>query len=69
VIREAGYTVFGFFGEHYFFHQPEDTAEETMPQLLEPIGRALAEVQRALEPPQLQTGRKAEEKPGSRPSP
>jgi hypothetical protein len=51
VIHEAGYTVFGFFGEHYFFHQREDTAEETMPRLLEPIGRALVEVLSTLEPP------------------
>jgi hypothetical protein len=49
VIHEAGYTVFGFFGEHYFFHQPEDTAEETTPQLLEPIGRSLVEVLSTLE--------------------
>jgi hypothetical protein len=49
VIHKAGYTVFGFFGEHYFFHQPEDTAEETTPQLLEPIGRSLVEVFRILE--------------------
>ncbi len=48
VIHKAGYTVFGFFGEHYFFHQPEDTAEETMPELLEPIGRSLVEVLSAL---------------------
>jgi len=43
VIHEAGYTLFGFFGEHYFFHQLEDTAEETSPELLEPIGRGLVE--------------------------
>lgn len=49
VIRNARYTVFGFFGEHYFFHQPEDTAEETTPQLLEPIGRSLVEVLRVLQ--------------------
>jgi hypothetical protein len=61
VIRESGYTVFGFFGEHYFFHQPEDTAEETMPQLLDPIGRALVEVLLALEPSRSHTGRKTEE--------
>jgi hypothetical protein len=49
VIHKAGYTVFGFFGEHYFFHQPEDTAEETAPELLEPFGRSLVETLRVLE--------------------
>lgn len=49
VIHEAGYAVFGFFGEHYFFHQPEDSAEETTPELLEPFGHSLVEVLRLLE--------------------
>jgi hypothetical protein len=49
VIHEAGYTLFGFFGEHHFFHQPEDTAEETAPELLEPIGRSLVEALSFLE--------------------
>jgi len=53
VIHKAGYAVFGFFGEHYFFHQPEDTAEETTPELLEPIGRSLVEVFSILEASQF----------------
>jgi len=49
VIREAGYSLFGFFGEHHFFHQAEDTAAETAPDLLEPVGRALVDAVRSVE--------------------
>jgi hypothetical protein len=53
VIHQAGYTVFGFFGEHHYFHQAEDTARETTPELLEPMGRSLLEAVSALESSQF----------------
>jgi len=32
-----------------FFHQPQDSAEETAPELLEPNGRSLVELLESLE--------------------
>lgn len=39
---DAGYSAFGFFGPHYFFHTRRDTPETTSPELLEPVGQGLA---------------------------
>ena len=37
----AGYRSFGFFGSHYYFHTPLDTAATISPALLAPIGDGL----------------------------
>ncbi len=46
---KAGYRVFGFFGGHPFFHTQFDTPASTEPALLEPVGKALVEVIKAVE--------------------
>jgi len=45
----AGYNTFGFFGANTFFHQREDAPEDTGPELLEPVGKALMQVIEELE--------------------
>lgn len=47
----AGYTAFGMFGGHQFFHTRRDTPQTTAPEFLEPVARALAETLVAVEGP------------------
>lgn len=44
-----GYRAFGFYGANRVFHTWADTAEETAPELLEPVARACARALEAIE--------------------
>ena len=45
----SGYTTFGFFGGHFYFHTPVDTPATTSPELLAPVGAALVRTMGLLE--------------------
>jgi hypothetical protein len=44
-----GYRAFGFYGANRVFHTWADTADETAPELLEPVARACARALEAIE--------------------
>jgi hypothetical protein len=46
---QRGYQAFGFYGANRVFHTWADTAEETAPELLEPVARACARALEAIE--------------------
>jgi hypothetical protein len=45
----VGYRSFGFFGGNRFFHTVVDRADQTAPELLEPVARGLANALLAIE--------------------
>ncbi|MGF1455326.1 MAG: hypothetical protein ACFB6R_08105 [Alphaproteobacteria bacterium] len=50
-VLEAGYTrAFGAFGGHPFHHSPQDRADKTRPEILEPMGNAFLKALEAILP-------------------